>query len=227
MTHNKSLKRRVRARMQKTGESYTAARAQLAKRSAEPDPSPAPTAVDHAAVAGMSDEAVARKTGKSWAQWVAALDALDARSLSHREIAALVRERWPEIGGWWAQTVTVGYERIHGLRAHGQQRTDHSYVANKSRTYAVPVSALYRAFSLERIRERWLDVSPVVRSSKVDTAVRFEWPDGTRVIANFTDKGRDKSSVAIQHTKLGDAAARERAKQAWGERLDALRDALR
>lgn len=221
MTQNKTFKRRVRARMQKTGESYTTARAHLVRTSTGPSPD------QFATLAGMSDEAVARKTGMSWPQWVDALDAVGATSKTHREIAATVRERWPEIGGWWAQTVTVGYERIRGLRAHGQQRTDKTFVANKSRTYAVPVSTLYRAFSQKRVRERWLDEAPTVRTSTVDTSVRFDWPDGSRVVAYFTDKGSGKSSVAIQHQKLGSARARDQAKEAWGRRLDALRDALR
>ena len=86
VTQNKTFKRRVRARMAKTGESYTAARAQLAKRSAGPSPA------DYASIAGMSDEAVARKTSKSWTEWVRALDALDAPAMSHREIAAALKD---------------------------------------------------------------------------------------------------------------------------------------
>ena len=47
-----------------------------------------------------------------------------------------------KVPGWWAQTVTVGYERIKGLRAVGQRR-DGTFEANKSRTFAVPLARLY------------------------------------------------------------------------------------
>jgi hypothetical protein len=42
MTTNKDFKRLVRGRMQKTGESYTAARANLLKHSPTPTPKQAP-----------------------------------------------------------------------------------------------------------------------------------------------------------------------------------------
>ena len=41
--------------------------------------------------------------------------------MSHTEIAAMVNKTW-KVDGWWSQTVTVGYERIKGLRARGQRR---------------------------------------------------------------------------------------------------------
>jgi hypothetical protein len=54
---------------------------------------------------------------------VHALDYLGAKEMSHREIAALVSKKY-KIDGWWSQTVTVGYERINGLRARGQRRDE-------------------------------------------------------------------------------------------------------
>ena len=88
MPRDKDRKRIIRARMKKTGESYTAARAQITKT----QPKPTRT-VDHAALAGMSDAAVAAKTGRSWLEWVRLLDADNAAALPHREIAALVHEK--------------------------------------------------------------------------------------------------------------------------------------
>ena len=70
-----------------------------------------------------------------------------------------------KIPGWWAQTVTVGYERIKGLRAVNQRR-DGTFEANKSRTFAVPVSRLFDAFHDPRVRARWLpDVKLTVRTA--------------------------------------------------------------
>jgi len=50
------------------------------------------------------------------------LDADNAAALPHREIAALVHEKHG-VGSWWTQMVTVGYERLKGLRDRGQQRS--------------------------------------------------------------------------------------------------------
>jgi hypothetical protein len=107
MPRDKDRKRIIRARMKKTGESYTAARAQIISKT---QPRPTRT-VDHAALAGMSDAAVAAKTGRSWPEWVRLLDADNAAALPHREIAALVHEKHG-VGSWWTQMVTVGYERL-------------------------------------------------------------------------------------------------------------------
>lgn len=219
MTKNKDLKKRVRARMAKTGESYTAARAQLAKG---PDPS------RYAELAGTKDATVEAKTGQRWAGWVQALDAVGAPSKSHRDIAKIVAEMNPDMGGWWAQTVTVGYERIRGLRDKGQQRTTKLYDANKSRTFAVPVATLYAAWSQKRRRSKWLgELDLKVRTSKVNQSMRITWPDGTDVHVGFLDKGPDKSTVAIQHRKLATKADADKAKSDWAERFDALKTALR
>ena len=67
----------------------------------------------------MSDEAVRAKTGRTWKQWVRQLDAIGAVRMPHREIAKQVYET-NESSGWWAQMVTVGYERIPAYRV-GQE----------------------------------------------------------------------------------------------------------
>ena len=219
MPKQKDLKRLVRSRMKKTGESYTAARVQLTRPKNHPAPSP-----DLATRARMSDAAIRAKTGKTWAQWVRVLDAIDAARMPHREIASHVRTTYA-IDGWWAQTVTVGYERIRGLREAGQRR-DGAYEFSKSRTFSVPVPVLYRAFTSPKIRARWLgDVALTVRKATPNKSMRITWPDRTSVEVQFAPKGK-KSHASITHTKLAskDAAAKLRAW--WHERLDALTTVL-
>ena len=214
MPKQKDLKRRVRARMTKTGESYAAARSRVTG-------SLNPAKRDYPKIAGMSDAAVVAKTERSWEQWVKILDQHQANKLPHREIAALLEQRY-ELPGWWCQMVTVGYERIRGLRDTGQRR-DGGYDANKSRTFAVPVKVLYNAFSQKRHRSQWLDAAVTITTSSVPKSIRMRWPDGeTRVQAYFTAKGKSKSQVAIQHTGWPTKAAMESAKLAWHERLTRL-----
>src|ERR1051325_6468470 len=95
MPKQKDLKRVVRTRMRKTGESYTSARvhvlgkrdgaakkpAAAAKKAAPAQgrvpraAKPSPKAkTDYAVLAGMSDEAIAAKTGCTWEKWVNHLD---------------------------------------------------------------------------------------------------------------------------------------------------------
>jgi hypothetical protein len=91
MTRQRSFKRLVRARMDKTGESYTAARAALL------------SAEDPKATEGPSlsvpDEAIRSKTGRGWEDWFDLLDGWGAAERSHNEIARWVTEEHG-IEGW-------------------------------------------------------------------------------------------------------------------------------
>ena len=242
MPRQKDLKRLVRARMQKTGEAYTAARAQVLRKprtpkraaadatsapaSAAPTNTAQPDPKDYAAIAGMSDDAIKEKTGCTWELWVKALDYNRAYELSHREIAKLVKEKW-DTPSWWTQMVTVGYERIKGLRARGQQRNG-TYTVNRSRTFGVNVETLYEAWADGRRRKRWLDETGVkVRTATAPKSLRLQMPDGAIVAIGFSSKGKDKSSVALEQARLPDRDTAEALKQTWSDRLDALGEALK
>lgn len=234
MPTNKDFKRLVRTRMTKTGESYTTARAQLLKKQRTPADAgrrPRRTATaglpdDYANIAGMSDEAVKAKTGCAWPRWVKSLDHHGAAAMSHREIATLIHDTY-ELDGWWTQMVAVGYERLRGLRDRGQRRGG-AYEASKSKTIAVSLARLYRAFSDASTRRRWLpDAEFDLRSSRLRKSMRWRWGDGSVVQLNFVAKAKDKSQVTVQHTKLPDKEAAVRVKAFWGKRLDALATLLR
>ena len=154
-----------------------------------------------------------------------ALDYHGAEKMTHRDIAALVHKKY-KIAGWWSQAVTVGYERIKGLRAIGQRR-DGSYEANKSRTYNVPVAKLFEAWADARVRRRWLDGEiGRVRTSTPKKSMRLDGQDRSIVAVGFMPKGPSKSAVAVQHTKLRDPETATKMKQYWSERLDALGEVL-
>ena len=216
MTKNKDLKRVVRARMNKTGESYTAARANIAKT---------PRPIDYAKLAGMSNDVIKEKTGCTWDKWVKSLDYHGAEKMTHREIADLVSGKY-KVPAWWTQTVTVGYERIKGLRARGQRR-DGSFEATKSRTFNVPVQELFDAWNNTRTRKRWLDSDVKIRTATSPKSMRITWSDGNIVAVGFYPKGEAKSSVAVQHPKLADRATADSLKAYWSERLDALGEILK
>ena len=173
---------------------------------------------DYAARAGKADDVVKEKTGRTWREWVRVLDADKASALSHREIAVLVSQKHG-VPDWWSQTVTVGYERIKGLREIGQRRTG-AFEAGKSCTVDVPVAAAYAAWADDSRRKQLLGgVEATVRTSSPSKSMRLQWTDGTIVIVGFTAKGPQKTSVSVVHTKLRDKAGAGRAKEYWGERL--------
>ena len=220
MPRNKDLKRLVRVRMKKTGEAYAAARAHIVK-----SPAPPATRVNYAALAGMSDEKLKAKTGCTWERWVYALDRNGADTMSHRDIAKLVGTKY-KVGPWWTQMVTVGYERIRKLRARGQQRNG-TYRMSKSRTFGVPVTALFDAWVDPGVRRRWLPGDHIkVRTAKASKSIRFDWDDGAILIVGFAPKGTSKSSVAVEHAKLANRVAADGLKAYWSDRFDALGEVL-
>lgn len=251
MSKNKDLKRLIRARMAKTGESYTTARAHLIGRKnrrhasqpeapehptesvrEQPTAAESPAAHEHRTalpipdgyekITGRSDAAVLKASGRTWPEWVALLDRRGAAGMEHRAIAKLVHEKYG-VGEWWAQMITVGYERLRGLRDVGQRRGG-SYEASKSVTVAAPVEALWCAVHDPKQRKRWLPgVELEIRTATEPKSMRIRLADGLRVEAYFTAKGPAKSALAVQVQGLPDRKAAQAAKEFWGERLAALK----
>jgi hypothetical protein len=231
MTTDKARKRAVRDRMTKTGESYTAARRQLAGPApaatpevASPEPIPAPLP-PRVAEPEVSEEAILRGTGRSWDDWLRVLDARGVEGFSHRDAAAWLRE---ELGvdGWWAQSITVGFERARGLRAAHQVADGFS--VGVSKTLAVGAERLWAAFADEEARSRWLDPGVLrLRTAQPARSARFDAEAGrSRVNVYLTAKAPAKTSVTVQHERLASAAEVETWRAFWRGRLAALGTAL-
>jgi uncharacterized protein YndB with AHSA1/START domain len=217
MTRQRSFKRIVRSRMEKTGESYTAARAALLAAE-EPKATEGPAL-------SMSDEAIRRRTGRGWEEWFDLLDEWGATERPHREVARWIAEEHG-IAGWSAQAVTVTYERGRGLRAVGEGPDGFTITASK--TVAVPVDRLYDAFVDESVRQRWLPGGELrERTASKPRSARFDWGDGeTRVNVTFMAKGEAKSVASLQHERLADAEEADRMKAFWRDRVAALKEML-
>ena len=133
--------------MDKTGESYTAARAVLLAATSSADTPKAPLAT--------SDATIRRRTGRGWEEWFDLLDEYGAAERPHRDIARWVAERLGiEPLVWEAQAVTISYERARGARAVGQHADGFRITA--SRTVQVPAERLFDAFADEMQRRQWL-----------------------------------------------------------------------
>jgi hypothetical protein len=218
MPTNKDFKRLVRARMERTGEAYTAARANLLKRS--PTPSASSAKIDYAKLAGMSNAAIKKATGCDWDKWVFCLDYVGAQDWSHRAIADHVHTAY-KVKDWWTQMVTVGYERIKGLRAIGQRR-DGGFEATKSKTLNASAAVVFKAFAHARVRKQWLPgVNVTVKKATANKSVRMRWDDGTPVEVWIVPKGK-KTTAQIGHRKLVSKEDADRRKEYWDERLSAL-----
>ncbi len=172
-------------------------------------------------LAGVTNDAVRAKTGRTWAEWLAVLDAAGANEMAHSEIARLLQEAHG-VPDWWCQMVTVGYEQARGLRQ--QHEKADGFAANASKTIGVAVMRLYEAWVDDDQRRQWLpDVALTIRKATPGKSVRITWADGTAVDVNLTPKGDAKSQVAIQHSRLADAQAVATMKAYWSAHLEALK----
>ena len=219
MTQQKTFKRRVRDRMAKTGESYTAARRMLIANGERPQaevPQFEPP---------VADERVVEATGRGWPAWFAVLDDWGAPTRSHAEIARYLRETHG-VRGWYSQSITVGYERARGLRAPGEKAG--GFAVTATRTVGVPVERLFEAFDDETVRASWLPGADLrVRTATAPKSARYDWEDGsTRVIVGFEPVGDAKSRVALSHERLPDAETADGMKSWWRERLTTLKAQL-
>ena len=180
MTLQKKLKKTIRARSAKTGESYTAARRQvlLAREKPEATPEPPPpndvgaglaparegvnpssTSRAKPAKGGITDESVIKKTGHGLDHWFDVLDAFGAGARGHTDAAAWLNHEHG-IPGWHAQGITVAYERERGLRQLNQACTG-KYQVSVSKTVRATVAEVADALRSAERRADWLaEVDP-------------------------------------------------------------------
>ncbi len=174
---------------------------------------------------GMSSEAVAKRTGKSWKEWLAILDKQGAKKMAHPGIASMVHTKFG-CPGWWSQMVTVGYEQARGLRIKHQ--TAAGFSISRSVTLPVSTAAAYKAWDDSKSVRKWLGETGFERrTSHKNKTMRLGWVDGkTTVEIGFYPKGAQKCSVAVQHNKLADAKSAAKMKSYWEGKLDRLRTLL-
>ncbi len=213
MTTQESFKRRVRARMAKTGERYGAARRALI------GPARLTDGRGWVSQPETSDEAVRAATGRGWDEWCAVIDEHPVREGGHTAIAEHVRSMG--IDAWWAQGVTVGYERIRGLRLPYQNH-DGTFTANRTKTITVDAAAL-RAVLLDDTDRAVLfpAFDTALRSRPSSKNVRLSIGDSTVEIALAPAAG-ERTKVSVAHSRLATADDVTIWKQFWTDWIDDL-----
>ena len=229
MPTQKIFKQRVRARMTKTGESYTAARLQLLRKAGtgRSAASEAPPVTGEALSSDLltSDDAMRRGSGRGHEEWFGLLDAWGATERRHTAIATWLRETHA-VPGWWAQNITVAYERARGMRSRHQVAD--GFTIGVTRTVAADPARTLAAFTDPDLRRRWLpDVTLRQRPTRARHTARFDWADPpSRLVVVATPRGTDRTTVSIAHEKLADGESAERLKIAWREWLGLLKQVL-
>lgn len=172
--------------------------------------------------------AIERATGITWEQWLAYLEKLNAKTLTHKQIAKLVYEKLKdkESAGWWSQGVTVAYEQEIGRREPGQ-RNDGSFETSASKTvHGTMDEVLEKWAHLTADRQEFNGVALEKGPSQSETDKWRNWhcafSDGSRVTVGIYQKSPDKALLGLGHLKLKSAEDAENWKKYWKTLLEEL-----
>jgi len=253
MTRQKKLKKTIRARSRKTGESYTAARRQVlearrrkargatASAMTKAPPAAAPPRVPASRPPRPREASLIEKTGHGLDHWFAVLDAFDRAKKGHTAAAAHLHEVHG-VPGWHSQMVTVAYERERGLRAMNQASAG-DFQVSITRSLPAAVAEVADAIGRADRRRVWLrgadsalarawnaafdgpQARQVTFKSPNYARMRFPW-DGSTVEIHINGKPKGGSSIVAYNRGLDAPEKVEQRRAQWRAALEALKSYL-
>ncbi len=174
-----------------------------------------------------SDEAVRAATGRGWQEWHAVLDALGAAQLPHRDIAARLATDHG-VADWWAQTITVEYERSVGRRDMGQ-RCDGAFTAGATKTLPQSIDDALAAWERLVAGRTEFDGVAITGAPRITRTDRWRYwrvnlADGSRlaIVIGAKPGATPKAGLAVNHEGVPSKAAAERWKAYWKDFLRPL-----
>lgn len=237
MTRARALKQVIRARAAKTGERYTTARRQVLKGLQIVKGAQGAQGAKTKSV--MSDAAFLKKTGHGLDHWFAVLDRFGAVEKGH---TASARHLYEDHGvdGWYAQGITVSYERERGVRAVNQ-RCDGAFEVSVSKTVNATTKQVVKVFTDARVRASWISEADAKLADALGKGIvdkkskgfvirpdglaryRYKWND-TTVQLYMVPKPGNKVAITVQHTKLPSGESVELYRGQWRAALGLLAD---
>ena len=182
----------------------------------------------------ISDEAVKKATGRDWAAWLKVLDSAGAKTMNHKKIVAAVKKHWlaghsSKSEGWYAQMVTVEYERRRGKRKLGQT-ADAGYQIGVTKTLPISKKQAWDLLMSPAGKKLWAGrgVKTEKRTGRDGEFMRMTWESSQlkepsvlqlRVGDRETSKG---TCISFHQEKLSSGAEREKMKQHWKNALATL-----
>lgn len=167
----------------------------------------------------ISEDRLREATGRTRGQWHELLDAQNATTWKHPQIASWLVDTHG-VDGWWAQGITVGYEQERGMRLPGQL-ADGTFSASTSKSLPGTVVQV-----LDLVIEEYTAVcgsapDSVSREAKHPTA-RWKRDDGSSVLATVSPGDGAKSRAVLTRLKLASPDRLEPAKREFTALLGAL-----
>lgn len=190
----------------------------------------------------VTNEAAKSATGKTLDQWFAELDKSDGLKLGRREINNRLYAQ--KLDPWWCATIAVEYEKHHDVRK--KDGLFEGYFVCATKTVAAPLADVYKAWSNGAELSKWFGAST---KAEVKEGGAFENKDGdkgkflrvrenkdlrmifetkgasapTQVDVQFQDKGKGKTGLLVNHTRIQTREEADGLRAAWLEALDKLK----
>jgi hypothetical protein len=246
MTRARALKQAIRTRASRTGERYTTARRHVLTSLASAPPSEAPADVQPAAkpeaqikvtrASSTSQTRIREKTGQGLEHWFGVLDQFGAVSKGHTAAARHLADAHG-VGGWYAQGITVAYERARGVR-EVNQRCDGAFEVSVSKVIPGDVPSIIRQMTSKRLRGHLTSSDPALvtaLATALDASMsrgfvvrpdglgrfRYKW-EQTTVQMYLTPKPGGKVSVVVTNMQLASSKMVEQRRIAWRAFLASL-----
>ena len=190
----------------------------------------------------VTDAAAKSATGKTLAQWFAELDKLDGLKLGRGGAGKHLLAQ--KVDPWWITTISVEYEKHHDARK--KDGLYEGYFVCSTKTIAAPVAQVYAAWANNESLSQWLGAATKaevkdggkyenkdgdqgvflrVRKDK-DLRLSFENPAfsaPTQVDVQFQNRGKGKTGVTLNHTRIQTRAEADGLLAAWAGALDRLK----
>jgi uncharacterized protein YndB with AHSA1/START domain len=191
----------------------------------------------------VDDKACKAATGRSLAEWYALLDAADGVKLGRRNINSKLSEEY-KVEPWWATTISVEYEKHSGQRK--KDGLYEGYFICSTKTITAPHTEVYRALSDEALLSKWFGAKTKARVEdggsfenadgdrgtylrvRPDKDLRFTWenpacPAASLVDVSVADKGKGKTYLLVNHTRIQTRAEADGLRIAWAGAIDELK----
>jgi uncharacterized protein YndB with AHSA1/START domain len=190
----------------------------------------------------VTNDAAKKATGKTLDQWFTELDNFDGLKKGRRAINNHLYEN--KIDPWWCTTIAVEYERHRDLRK--KDGLFEGYFICSTKTIAAPPDKVFGAWAKGDSLSKWFgpatsaevsdgggyknndgDKGQFLRVRK-DKDIRMTFENGafsssSQVDVQFQDKGKGKTGLLVNHSRIQTRAEADGLRKAWAEALDRLK----
>jgi uncharacterized protein YndB with AHSA1/START domain len=190
----------------------------------------------------VTNETAKAATGKTLDQWFTELDKADGLKLGRREINSRLYAQKLDL--WWCTTIAVEYEKHHDVRK--KDGLFEGYFVCATKTIGAAPADVFKAWSTGAELSKWFGDSTKanvkdggtfqnkdgdkgtflrVRENK-DLRLTFENPGlsaPTQVDVQFQDKGKGKTGLLVNHTRIQNRDEADGLRAAWARALDQLK----